>query len=57
MLIHLMDARDTTPEVLAQIIGSVEVVREIIDGSRIINKTEAEALADFFHVDVSLFLS
>lgn len=56
MLIHLMDARDMTPEALTQVIGSVEVVREIIDGIRTINKTEAEALADFFHVDVSLFV-
>ncbi len=55
MLMHLMDARDMTPEVLAEVIGSLEVARKIINGSRTINKPEAEVLADYFHVDVSLF--
>jgi HTH-type transcriptional regulator/antitoxin HigA len=52
---HLMDARDITTEALADVIGSLEVVREIINGERTINKTEAEALANYFHVDASLF--
>jgi HTH-type transcriptional regulator/antitoxin HigA len=55
MLMHLMDARDITTEALADVIGSLEVVREIINGERTINKTEAEALANYFHVDASLF--
>jgi HTH-type transcriptional regulator/antitoxin HigA len=55
MLMHLMDARDTTTEALASVIGSLEVVREIINGDRTINKIEAEALANYFHVDASLF--
>ncbi|MCV3214423.1 transcriptional regulator [Plectonema radiosum NIES-515] len=55
MLVHLMDARDITTEVLADVIGSLEVVREIINDHRTINKTEAEALANYFHVDASLF--
>jgi HTH-type transcriptional regulator / antitoxin HigA len=55
MLMHLMDARDITTEALADVIGSLEVVREIINGNRTINKTEAEALANYFHIDASLF--
>lgn len=55
MLMHLMDARDITTEALADVIGSLEVVREIINGDRTINKTEAEVLANYFHVDASLF--
>ena len=63
MLIHLIDARDITPETLAEVIGSLEAVREIVNGDspsetlrdRTISKTQAEALADYFHVDASLF--
>ncbi|MEA5504406.1 transcriptional regulator [Halotia wernerae UHCC 0503] len=55
MLMHLMDARDMTPEALALVIGSLEVALQIVNGDRTINKTEAKALADYFHVDVSLF--
>jgi len=55
MLMHLMDARDITAEALVDVIGSLEMAREIIDGIRTINKTQAEALANFFHVEASLF--
>ena len=55
MLVHLMDARDTTTEALAEVIGSLEIALQIVNGDRTISKTQAEALADYFHVDVSLF--
>ncbi|MEH1901334.1 MAG: transcriptional regulator [Nostoc sp.] len=55
MLIHLMDARDITTEALAEVIGSLEVVLQIVNGDRTISKTQAETLADYFHVDASLF--
>jgi HTH-type transcriptional regulator/antitoxin HigA len=55
MLMHLMDSRDITPEALAGVIGSLEVVQEIVNGDRTINKVEAAALADYFHVDINLF--
>lgn len=56
MLMHLMDARDITTEALAEVIGSLEVALQIVNG-RTISKTQAEALADYFHVvDVSLFM-
>ncbi|WP_243713837.1 transcriptional regulator [Nostoc sp. 106C] len=54
MLMHLMDARDMTTEAIAQVIGSLEIALQIVNGSTI-SKTQAEALADYFNVDVSLF--
>ncbi|BDI15480.1 hypothetical protein ANSO36C_12820 [Nostoc cf. commune SO-36] len=56
MLVHLMDACDTTTEALAEVIGSLEIALQIVNGDRTISKTQAEALADYFHVDVSLFI-
>ncbi|MGV0103619.1 type II toxin-antitoxin system HigA family antitoxin [Nostoc sp. DSM 114160] len=63
MLVHLMDARDTTTEALAEVIGSLEIALQIVNGDspsetlcdRTITKTQAEALADYFNVDISLF--
>jgi HTH-type transcriptional regulator / antitoxin HigA len=55
MLRNLIDARDMTPEALAEVIGSVEVVRKIVNGDRPINPAESKLLADYFHVDASLF--
>ncbi|MDZ8239174.1 MAG: helix-turn-helix domain-containing protein [Nostoc sp. ChiQUE01a] len=56
MLLHLMDARDTTTEVLAEVIGSLKIASQIVNGDRTISKTQAEALADYFNVDISLFI-
>lgn len=55
MLLHLMDARDIAPEALAEVIGSLEVVQAMVNGSHTINQAEAEALAEYFHVNASLF--
>ncbi|MBD2680182.1 MULTISPECIES: type II toxin-antitoxin system HigA family antitoxin [Nostoc] len=55
MLIHLMDARDITTEALAEVIGSLEVALQIVNGESTISQTQAETLADYFHVDASLF--
>ncbi|MEH2420692.1 MAG: transcriptional regulator [Nostoc sp.] len=55
MLMHLMEAGDITPEALVNVIGSKEVILEIVNGDRSINKAQAEALADYFHLDASLF--
>lgn len=55
MLMHLIDARDITPEALIKVIGSSQVVEEIINGERTITKIQAEALANYFQVDASLF--
>jgi len=71
MLMHLTDARDITTEALAEVIDSLEVALQIVNGDspsetlllterlrqreHTISKTQAEALADYFHVDASLF--
>ncbi|MEH2250114.1 helix-turn-helix domain-containing protein [Nostoc sp.] len=55
MLMHLMEAGDITPEALVNVIGSREVILEIVNGDRSINKAQAEALADYFRLDASLF--
>jgi HTH-type transcriptional regulator/antitoxin HigA len=49
-----MDARNTTTEALAEVIGSLEVALQIVNGGTI-SKTQAEALANYFNVDISLF--
>jgi HTH-type transcriptional regulator / antitoxin HigA len=56
MLEHLMDARGLTVEGLAEVVGSVEVALEMVEGDRIINPSEAEILGKYFHVDASLFM-
>ncbi len=54
MLIHLMEARDTTTEALAEVIGSLEIALQIVNGDRTISKTQAKRLqADYFNVDIS----
>ncbi|MEH1834657.1 MAG: hypothetical protein V7L29_21940 [Nostoc sp.] len=65
------DPRDTTTEALAEVIGSLEIALQIVNGDspslrdaartealrdRTISKTQAEALADYFNVDISLFI-
>ena len=56
MLLHLMEANSIKQENLVGIIGSRGVVTEIINGKRSISKSQAKALADFFSVDVGLFI-
>ncbi|BDA65875.1 transcription regulator [Calothrix sp. PCC 7716] len=56
MLQHLMDVRELAPSALVEVIGSKQAVFEIINGTRSISKAQAQTLADFFKVDISLFL-
>jgi HTH-type transcriptional regulator/antitoxin HigA len=56
MLKHLMEENHLKQENLVGIIGSRGVVSEVINGKRNISKNQAKALANFFHVDVSLFI-
>jgi HTH-type transcriptional regulator/antitoxin HigA len=56
MLLHLMEARDLKQENLIGIIGSRGVVSEVVNGKRSISKSQAKALAEFFSVDVGLFI-
>lgn len=55
-LLHLMDARSLEPADLVEIIGTIEMVTEIVNGQLEINKKQAEALGKFFHVNPALFL-
>lgn len=56
MLLHLMDAKSLKQEALIGVIGSRGVVSEVINGKRGISKNQAKTLANFFSVDVSLFI-
>lgn len=55
-LLHLMDARSLEPADLVQIVGTIEMVTELINGNLEITKKQAEALGEFFHVNPGLFL-
>lgn len=55
MLLHLIEARNIKQEDLVEIIGSKSIVSELVNGKRSINKTQAKALAKFFHVSPELF--
>jgi len=56
ILRHLMEENNIKQEKLIGIIGSRGVVSEVVNGKRGISKTQAKALAQFFHVDISLFI-
>ena len=56
MLLHLMDAGGIKQESLVGVIGSRGVVSEVVNGKRSISKAQAKALAEFFSVDVGLFI-
>lgn len=57
VLNHILEASDTKPADLVGLLGSSRAVSEIIDGSRAINKAEAQILANRFNVSPSLFVS
>ena len=54
-LLHLIEERNIKPIDLAHIIGSEDLVSEIINGKISISKGQAKALGDFFHVDPIVF--
>ncbi len=56
MLLHLMEAGGIKQENLVGVIGSRGVVSEVVNGKRSISKAQAKALANFFSVDVGLFI-
>jgi HTH-type transcriptional regulator / antitoxin HigA len=51
-----MDTRSLEAADLVEIIGTIEMVTEIVNGQLEINKKQAEALGKFFHVNPGLFL-
>lgn len=56
MLLHLMEANGIKQENLVGVIGSRGVVSEVVNGKRSISKAQAKTLAEFFSVDVGLFI-
>ncbi|NJK73400.1 MAG: transcriptional regulator [Richelia sp. CSU_2_1] len=55
-ILHLMDVRSLEPADLVEIIGTIEMVNEIVNGQVEITKKQAEALGKFFHVNPGFFL-
>lgn len=56
MLLFLMEQQDIKQEDLVGIIGSQEVVAEVIEGKREITQEQAKAIGKFFKVAPSLFV-
>jgi HTH-type transcriptional regulator / antitoxin HigA len=56
MLLHLIESNNLKQENLVGVIGSRGVVSEVVNGKRSISKAQAKALAEFFSVDVGLFI-
>ncbi len=48
-LSSLMHEFDVVQASLVEILGSVEVVREVVNGQRLVNRSQAESLAKFFN--------
>ena len=53
---HLMEARNLTQKDLWKVVGSKGITSEVFHGKRAISKAQAKKLAQFFHVDVELFI-
>jgi HTH-type transcriptional regulator/antitoxin HigA len=53
---HLMEARNLTQKDLWKLFGSKGITSEVFHGKRSISKAQARKLAEFFHVNVELFI-
>lgn len=56
VLQHLMEARGIKQTHLWEVFGSKGVASEVLNGKRGISKTQARALAHYFHVPADLFI-
>ena len=56
VLQHLMESRDVKQSQVSQLFGSKGIASEVLNGKRGISKTQAKALAEFFHVSADLFI-
>jgi HTH-type transcriptional regulator/antitoxin HigA len=56
VLQHLMDARGVKQNHLWEVFGSKGIASEVLNGKRGISKTQARALASYFHVPADLFI-
>ena len=55
-LLHLMEAHELKQVDLEDVIGSRGLISEIVNGKRSISKAQAKSLAQYFGVDVRLFI-
>ncbi len=53
---HLMQARKLTQKDLWKVFGSKGITSEVFHGKRAISKAQARKLAEFFHVNIDLFI-
>ena len=53
---HLMEARNLTQKDLWKLFGSKGITSEVFHGKRSISKAHARKLAEFFRVNVELFI-
>jgi HTH-type transcriptional regulator/antitoxin HigA len=53
---HLMEARKLTQKDLWKVFGSKGITSEVFHGKRAISKAQARKLAEFFDVNVELFI-
>jgi len=56
VLHHLMEARGIKQSQLWDVFGSKGIASEVLNGKRGISKTQARALANYFHVPADLFV-
>jgi HTH-type transcriptional regulator / antitoxin HigA len=56
-LLHLMEANHLQPVDLIGVFGSSDLVAEVIDGKRSIDKNDAQKLSDRFNLPSTLFLA
>jgi HTH-type transcriptional regulator/antitoxin HigA len=56
MLLFLMEQQDIKQEDLVGVIGSEEVIAEVIKGEREMTQEQAKAMGKFFKVEPSLFI-
>ena len=55
-ILHLLEARDLEIGDLVPVLGSSELVSQVINGEVGVTKEQSEILGKFFHVDGSLFV-
>jgi HTH-type transcriptional regulator/antitoxin HigA len=56
VLQHLMESKEVKQSHLWEVFGSKGIASEVLNGKRGISKTQARALADYFHVPADLFI-
>lgn len=56
-ILHLLEARGLELGDLVAVLGSSELVAQVVNGEVDVTQAQAEALGKFFHVDVSLFFA